>query len=128
MTSRNSGADFIVDTAMDAIITTDAEGLITGWNSQAETIFGWSRQEVVGQRLSETIIPHRSREAHNHCLKRFVTTGGHPILARWDANTVLHRDGHEFPVKMALAAVRSGQTFTFTGFFRTSIQALDAYE
>ena len=42
----------------------NSEGIITGWNSQAEKIFGWSREEAIGRMLSETIIPPQYREAH----------------------------------------------------------------
>ncbi|MBI3795684.1 MAG: PAS domain S-box protein, partial [Deltaproteobacteria bacterium] len=40
---------FIVNAALDAVITIDTAGLITAWNPQAELIFGWSHQEVVGR-------------------------------------------------------------------------------
>jgi PAS domain S-box-containing protein len=124
MAAHKSGGAFIVDAALYPVITLDAGVLITGWNAPAETIFGWSRQEVLGLLLFDTIIPYRSREAHNHCLKRFVVTGGHLIHTQWDATTALNRDGHEFPVDIAFAPVISGQTFTFTGFVRRSVQAL----
>ena len=61
----------IVDTALDALIQMDANGLVTGWNQQAEKCFGWTYEEAVGRPLSETIIPPRYREAHTRGLKRF---------------------------------------------------------
>ena len=51
----------IVDTALDGVITIDAAGVITDWNAQAAAIFGWSREEVLGQLLAETVIPERDR-------------------------------------------------------------------
>ena len=47
----------IVDTALDAVITMDIEGTITGWNVQAEIVFGWSREEAIGKSLVSLIVP-----------------------------------------------------------------------
>ena len=47
----------IVSHALDAVITFDAQGLITSWNPQAESLFGWHEDEAVGLLLTETVIP-----------------------------------------------------------------------
>src|SRR5437879_2561201 len=65
----------IVDNALDGVVTMNAEGLITGWNGQAEGIFGWSAQEVLGRVLADTIIPGQYRQAHTEGLLRFLSTG-----------------------------------------------------
>ncbi|HEX2055445.1 MAG TPA: PAS domain-containing protein, partial [Nitrospiraceae bacterium] len=51
----------IVDTALDAVISMDAAGVITDWNAQAANMFGWAREEALGRRVSETVIPARDR-------------------------------------------------------------------
>ena len=65
----------ILDNALDAVISMNAAGQITDWNTQAERIFGWSRAEVLGRLMSETIIPERFRARHESGLKRFLLTG-----------------------------------------------------
>ena len=65
----------LFDTALDAIVTMDAEGTVTGWNAQAEATFGWSAEEAIGRRLSETVIPHDDRAGHERGLERFLATG-----------------------------------------------------
>ena len=65
----------IINTALDAVITMNAEGLITNWNSEAEKTFGWSSQEALGQRLSEIIMPRRYREDHERGLATFPGDG-----------------------------------------------------
>src|SRR3990167_2504918 len=47
----------IIDSALDAVITTDEGGRITGWNQCAVTIFGWSAGEVLGRPLEQIIAP-----------------------------------------------------------------------
>jgi len=54
----------IFETALDAVVTMDPVGLISSWNAEAERLFGWSQEEEVGSRMSDTIIPPQHREAH----------------------------------------------------------------
>jgi PAS domain-containing protein len=54
----------IIETSLEAVITMDASGAITGWNPQAERVFGWAPSEALGRSLAETIVPERDREAH----------------------------------------------------------------
>ena len=72
----------IVDTALDAVISMDAAGVITDWNAQAANIFGWSREEALGRRVSETVIPTRDRAAHEDGLRHFLASGEGQILNR----------------------------------------------
>jgi diguanylate cyclase (GGDEF)-like protein/PAS domain S-box-containing protein len=95
-----------IETAMDAVVQMDTAGIITGWTSQAEKIFGWSREEAVGRVLSETIIPPQYREAHKQGLKRFLLTGEGPALNSRIEVTGLHRDGHEFPIELSIAPIK----------------------
>ena len=53
----------IFDTVLDAMVTMNQEGYIVEWNKNAEQIFGYSAEEVTGNRLSEFIIPEKYREA-----------------------------------------------------------------
>lgn len=106
----------IVETAYAAFISIDAEGVITAWNAAAETIFGWPREEAVGRPLSDTIVPPQYRDAHTNGLQHFLATGEGPVLNKRIEITALHRDGHEFPVELAVWAVRSGETWTFHAF------------
>ncbi|MCH7999701.1 MAG: diguanylate cyclase [Chloroflexi bacterium] len=106
----------IIDTASDAFISMDAGGLITDWNAQAEATFGWSREEALGRKLSDTIIPSELRPEHLRGLRHFLATGEGPVLNKRIEITALHRDGHEFPVELAIWAVRSGEAYTFNAF------------
>src|SRR5436853_7510911 len=70
----------LVAHALDAVITIDLQGLITSWNPQAERLFGWAQQEVLGRLLSETIVPLAYREAHECGLAHFQATGNAAVL------------------------------------------------
>ncbi len=108
----------IIDSALDGIITADANSVITGWNRHAELMFGWSAQEAIGRSLTETIIPERHREAHDRGVARYLATGEQQIMNRRIEITGLHRHGHEFPVELTVAAALSGPHTTFSAFLR----------
>ncbi|GIW52987.1 MAG: histidine kinase [Gemmatimonadales bacterium] len=108
----------ILDSALDAVIAIDAEGRIIEWNNQAERMFGWKRAEILGQRLSSTIIPPRYREQHERGLRLYLTTGRGEVLNRRVEFTALRRDGSEFPVELSIAPVSWEGKTTFTAFVR----------
>ena len=108
----------IIDTAMDAVITMNTDGVITGWNPQAEATFGWTRREAIGRLMSETIIPPQYREAHVRGLRRYLATGEAVVLQRRLELSALHRDGHEFPVELAITPIGAGERRGFSAFVR----------
>ena len=83
----------------------DGDGLVVEWSAQAEKLFGWSRSEAVGHRLSDLIIPAQNRAAHEAGLKHFMKGGSKgAFLNRPLDITMLHRDGHEFPVSIQIGS------------------------
>jgi PAS domain S-box-containing protein len=106
----------ILDTALDAVIGMDAKGLITHWNPRAEAIFGWARSEAIGRSLSDTIIPPRSREAHQRGLQRFLATGEGPVLNRRIEVTAMSRNGTEFPVELSISPLKTVDSYSFNAF------------
>ncbi|HKX62883.1 MAG TPA: PAS domain S-box protein, partial [Verrucomicrobiae bacterium] len=118
LTESEARTRLIVDNALDAVITMDAAGIIRGWNSQAERIFGWKTEEALGQLLAGLIVPPNLREAHFRGLKTFIATGEGAVLNKRIEVNAVHRDGHEFPVELAIAPLRLGNTWIFSGFAR----------
>ena len=106
----------IIETASDAFIAIDADGIVIGWNRQAETMFGWSRDEAVGRRMSDMIIPVQHRAPHEHGLRRFAATGEGPVLNKRIEITALRRGGEEFPVELAIWPVYAEGVNTFNAF------------
>jgi PAS domain S-box-containing protein len=96
----------IIDSARDAFVSIDSEGRIIGWNRQAEDTFGWSYSEAIGNSLADTIIPDRDRDDHLTAVERFASGDATSLKRRMEL-TARHRDGHEFPVEIAISAVRT---------------------
>ena len=108
----------IIRSALDAVVSMDAEGRIAGWNPQAEALFGWTPHEALGRILAETIIPPSLRAAHGAGLARYLATGEARVLNRRIEVTAIHRDGREFPVEVSIAPAILGGRQSFSGFIR----------
>jgi PAS domain S-box-containing protein len=108
----------ILEGALDAVVTMDGAGLVTGWNPQAERIFGWSAGEALGRSMAETIIPAHLREAHRRGLESYLRTGHGPILNRRIETMALHRSGRTFPVELTVSPLRRAGEPVFSAFIR----------
>jgi len=108
----------IIDTALDAMVLINDQGIIAGRNHHAENLFGWPREEAIGRALHETIIPPRYREAHLHGLERFLATGEGEILNARVEVFAQHRDGREFPVELSVVPIKIAGKYEFSAFIR----------
>lgn len=108
----------IMNSALDAIVTMDVQGLITFWNPQAEKIFGWKEEEVIGKSLADTIIPESFRSAHHRGLAHYLATGEHRVLNRQLEISANHRNGGEFPIELSIVPILHGETLFFCSFIR----------
>jgi PAS domain S-box-containing protein len=108
----------ILDSALDAIVTIDENGMIVEFNVAAERTFGRSRSEVLGKQMAELLIPPSLRDAHYGGLQAFQATGQARILGRRLELTAMRADGSEFPVELAISKVESADRTLFTGYLR----------
>lgn len=108
----------IVNSALDAVIVMNGQGIITEWNPQAESSFGWSREEAIGKPLADCIIPERYRSAHWNGLRHFLETGEGPIVNRRIEVNALRRNGEEFPVELTVLPLTTHGEYEFSAFVR----------
>jgi PAS domain S-box-containing protein len=106
----------VLNAAMSAVVVIDRDGRITDWNGRAEIIFGWSRDEVIGKVLTETIIPPNHRLAHSRGIQHYFKTGEGPVLDKVIEITALRRNGEIFPVDLSVSALKTEDTILFCGF------------
>ena len=112
----------VLDASLDAIVGMDDRGLVTGFNSAAERMFGWRRGEVIGRAMSETIVPPHLREAHRQGLQRYLKTGEAHVLGRRVEIEAIRADGGIFPVELAIVQLPGVEPPTFTGFLRDNTE------
>jgi diguanylate cyclase (GGDEF)-like protein/PAS domain S-box-containing protein len=95
----------LLESAPDAMVITDATGAITLLNAQAERLFGYARDELIGRSL-DLLVPERFEAGHRHRraghtgFSRMRTMGTLDLSAR-------HKDGSEFPVEISLSPLET---------------------
>lgn len=116
--AQHSKLEAFFETSIDAVVQMDFDGYITGWNHQAEKIFGWSAEEILEQTIEQTIIPERYREGHRIGMQRYLDSGETTVLNKLIEIHALHRDGHEFPVELSISVIDSPDLQEFNAYIR----------
>jgi PAS domain S-box-containing protein len=94
----------LLDAIPDAMVVINQHGIVVQINSQTEDLFGYTRDELIGQKI-EILVPERHRPSHHHHRERFAEQ---PRTRRMGAGLELYgrrRDGSEFPVEISLSPV-----------------------
>jgi PAS domain S-box-containing protein len=95
----------IVQEMPEAVVFADATGVIRLWNNGAETMFGYSAGEVVGQTL-DLIIPERLRSRHWEGYHKVMATGvtryGRELLA----TPAIRKDGRRISIEFSIALLK----------------------
>lgn len=102
--------------ANDAFIAMDQDGVIVDWNDQAERLLGWTRHEALGQKAMDMMIPSTLLDGFKRGMYQFPDTVESKVINRRMEITAVRRDGVEFPVELALAAVPIQQGYRFIAF------------
>jgi PAS domain S-box-containing protein len=111
-----SHSRLIIETAHDAFIAIDVDGVIIDWNRQAENLFGWSREEAAGRRFDDTIVAPQAHQDQVEGSEHFLSTGEGLVLDQRLEMTAKHRQGHQFPVELTVWPIQLGQTYRFNAF------------
>ena len=99
-------AQSIVNTALDAFVQTDQDGVVLEWSPQAEALNGWSRQEAVGKKVTDLVFPTSLRNAHRQRIAMFLAAAAAGDTGIRYESPVLRKDGHEILVEVSLTALR----------------------
>jgi PAS domain S-box-containing protein len=107
----------LIEALPDAVFVVEADGTIVFLNGQAERLFGWSREELVG-RVIETLIPEGVRDQHPGHRARYAQNAlVRPMGAGLDL-AGLRKDGSQFPAEISLSSVQSGDRHLVTAVVR----------
>lgn len=107
--------DAILENANDAFVALDERGRVTHWNAMAERLFGWTREEVLGQRLEEVILAPDERAQQAALFDRGTAAGRKGRRLELQAR---HRDGHRLPIEMALTPMGEREGMGLFAFLR----------
>jgi PAS domain S-box-containing protein len=107
----------IVETAIDGIITTDEQGVIESFNPAAERIFGYRAKEVIGHNVT-LLMPSPYCDEHHVYITHYLQTGERKIIGIGREVAGQRRDGHIFPMDLAVGETYVGERRLFTGIVR----------
>ena len=112
----------LLDTTHDAMIVTDPDRIIRIVNAQTESLFGYSRDELIGQSV-ELLIPERFREAHPQHFAGYVANpharplnSGLNLMGR-------NQDGSDFPVRISLTPFQTDEGLMISSVIRPGWKA-----
>jgi PAS domain S-box-containing protein len=108
----------MLEAALDAVVTMDAQGRVVGWNHAAEAIFGYQAKEAIGRGMAELIVPPHLRDAHRKGLARYLETESGVVLDDRLELSGMRREGTEFPVELTITRIPLPGAPTFTGYLR----------
>lgn len=108
----------VIDTAQEPFVGMDFEGCITDWNTQAERLFGWSREEALGESLAHLVVPVRYQVAFIEALAQFLSTGEAPFVGQRMRRILVDREGNELPVELKIGLINSDRLKLFSAFIR----------
>jgi PAS domain S-box-containing protein len=108
----------ILNAALDSVVTIDERGHIVEFNPAAEAAFGFTRDEVLGRPLAETIVPEHFKAAHQKGLARYLGGGAPRVLGRRIEIEARRKDGRTVPVELAITEVVLDGRRLFTAYLR----------
>ncbi|WP_316652724.1 PAS domain-containing hybrid sensor histidine kinase/response regulator [Ovoidimarina sediminis] len=109
----------VISTSIDGILAVGRDGRILDYNGAAERIFGYTREEAIGQDMAEVIIPDHLRKAHDAGMTRYSQTGEKRVvdkgLVRLEAK---RKDGSVFPVEASISSIEADGEEIFISYMR----------
>ena len=112
----------MVTASLDAFVTLNTDDQILFWSPAAERMFGWSKEEAVGQKMHQLIVPERYRARAYAGLKHFAENGTGPFIGIPQEVIALRKDGTEFPADLSVAPFELNSIFYAQGSIRDASQ------
>ena len=108
----------IVEASQDAFIGVEPSGRIIDWNSQAEAMLGWERDQAIGRTLGELFLAEQFRPATSDDVHEFIAAGFQGALERRAERVVTDRNGKMIPVEMTTCVTGVDRQMCFSIFLR----------
>ncbi|WP_020652744.1 PAS domain S-box protein [Massilia niastensis] len=115
--SQEEKIRLLIDNANDAFLAMTQDGIITEWNKQAETTFGWSAREAIGRPMVDLLPPERLRQGHLDGVARFLASGQEGATKRVEV-PALRKDGQEILVEFTVGTMQHRGERYFHAFLR----------
>ncbi len=104
--------------AQDAIIMMDDDGKISYWNRAAGKIFGYKKNQVIGEDLHDLLAPKRFHDAYKKAFSKFIKSGKGNAIGKVLELSALRKNGREFPIEISLSSVKIKGKWNAIGIIR----------
>lgn len=109
---------FIMNSSPNSIVTINSSKKITFWNLQAETVFGWKKEEVLGKNMIDLLIPSRYRDTWNKVIDQNSKNGKNSYSNQLLELTLLHKAGNEFYGETSITPIVQDGIRYYSGFIQ----------
>lgn len=107
----------LIETTQDAVISIDRQARIVMFNAAAERIFGYSKAEVVGEKVN-TLMAEPYAVEHDGYIARYESTGEPRAIGRIRTVSARRKNGETFPIELSVTQVASGEEVNYAAFIR----------
>ena len=107
----------ILASVPDGMVVVDESGKILAFSRAAEALFGFTAEEVIGQRVN-MLMAGRDKANHDNYIGNYLRTGERQIIGKGRVVIASRADGTQFPIDLKIGEARVGDHFLFTAFIR----------
>ena len=107
----------LIETTQDAVLSIDRQGRVVLFNPAAERIFGYARDEVIGQKVNMLMAEPYATE-HDGYIARYEKTGEARAIGRIRTVTARRKDGEPFPIELSVTEIAVDQEVHYAAFIR----------
>lgn len=104
----------VFDTIPDGLILIDEAGTVQLFNSGAEKLFGYQREEMLGKNV-KILMPSQDRQAHDHYLATYMRTGVKKIIGVGREVIARHKSGSVLPIHLSIGELKLEDRRLFVG-------------
>lgn len=109
--------DLLMENCVDGMVIIDDSGVIRAFNPAAETIFGFSSEEVIGANVS-VLMPEPDRSSHDDYVRNYVESRTPRIIGIGREVLGRRKDGSTFPMDLSVGDMSGGSATSFIGVIR----------
>ncbi|MFV0303003.1 MAG: PAS domain S-box protein [Paracoccus sp. (in: a-proteobacteria)] len=125
--AARSRFEAVITSSLDAVVVIGLDGKIVDFNGAGESVFGYTRDEVIGADMAEMIIPDHLRERHRAGMKRYLDSGRSTVIGKRRMRLEGKRkSGEVFPLEVSVSLTEAGGEEVLVSFLRDITQELQA--
>ena len=107
----------LIDTTQDAVLSIDRQGRVVLFNPAAEQIFGYTREEIVGQKVN-VLMGEPYQSEHDGYIERYERTGEPHAIGRIRTVTAKRKSGGLFPIELSVTKIAEDNDVRYAAFIR----------